>query len=145
MDNSYMNMQQPSNENSSNEQTDHDNKKTFSHFSFTTRGIFKGFTANDKGTFFAKISLPNGQVDGKQSYINVSAVVANLSSLQALAATMLDLEINDGRGTSAEVTLTNMLAKNSYDNDGIIRCDTNNVAYINYHAFLNGIAFTPAN
>lgn len=115
---------------------------SFSHTTFTTRGIFKGFTKNSSGTYFAGISLPVGQVDGKQAFINVSAIVGNSAALQNLASGMCDVVINSGKGTSAEVTLANMKAHHSFDSENTIRTDENGVPFINYSAFLNGIAFS---
>lgn len=121
-----------------------ENKQTFSHYSFTERAIFKGFTKNDSGTYFASLSLPTGKIDNKQSFINVNAIVSNSSALQSLASSLCDCAINDGKGTSAEVTLTNMKAVHSTDQNGQIRCNDQNVPFINYTAFLNGIAFSQA-
>lgn len=115
---------------------------SFSHTTFTTRCIFKGFTKNSSGTFFAGISLPVGQVDGKQAFINVSAVVGNSAALQNLASGMCDVAINSGKGTSAEVTLANMKAHHSFDSNGSIRVDESGIPFINHSAFLNGIAFS---
>lgn len=117
-------------------------KPAFSHYSFTERAIIKGFTKNNSGTFFASISLPTGQVNDKQTYINVSAVVGNSAALKSLASSLCDLPINDGKGTSAEVTLTNMKANHAFDQDGNLRCDDQGIPFINYSAFLNGIAFS---
>lgn len=117
-------------------------KQTFSHYSFTERMIFKGFTQNQQGTYFAKLALPTGQIDNKQQFINVNAIVGNSAALQALAGTLCNAEINEGKGTSAEVTLANMKASHAYDQNGQIRCDENGVPFINYSAFLNGIAFS---
>lgn len=117
-------------------------KSSFSHYSITDRAIFKGFTKNSSGTYFASISLPTGQVNDKQTYINVSAIVSNSAALKSLASSFCDLPINDGKGTSAEVTLTNMKATHAFDQNGNIRCDEQGIPFINYSAFLNGIAFT---
>lgn len=117
-------------------------KKSFSHYTFNTRCIFKGFTKNSSGTYFASIALPSGQVDDKQHYLNVSAIVSNSTALKSLAESMCDLEINNGKGTSAEVTLSDMKASNSFDSNGVLRLDKNELPFINYTAFLNGIAFS---
>jgi len=122
--------------------SNNNDKPTFSHYSTTDRAIFKGFTKNDAGTYFASISLPTGQVDNKQTYINVSAIVGNSAALKSLASSMCGLKINDGKGTSAEVTITNMRGHHSFDKDGNIRLDPNGYPFINYSAFLNGIAFS---
>lgn len=117
-------------------------KKTFSHYTFITRCIFKGFTKNASGTLFASIALPSGQVDDKQAYINVSAIVGNNTALKSLASSIVDLELNDGKGTSAEVTLSDLKASHAFDSNGAIRLDNNGQPFINYTAFLNGIAFS---
>lgn len=117
-------------------------KPTFSHYSITDRAIFKGFTINQNGTFFAKVALPSGQVNGKQSYINVSAIVSDSAALQALASSLCDVAINDGKGTAAEVTLTNMKASNAFDENGNLHCNDQGLPYINYSAFLNRIVFS---
>ena len=116
-------------------------KPKFNHYSITAHAIFKGFTKNDKGTFFASLAIPTGQFNNKQTFINVSAVVTNSPAMQLLASTVCDLPINEGRGTSADVTLTDMTASNSFDSNSQICLDKNNVAFINYSAFLNNIAF----
>lgn len=121
--------------------TDTNEKAKFSHYTFTTRGIFKGITKNTSGTYFAEIAIPTGQVNNKQAYNNVSAIVSNSAALQSLASSMCDLEINQGKGTSAEVTLSDMRASNAFDKDGNVRLDKNNVPFINFSAFLNEIAF----
>lgn len=117
------------------------NENTFNHYSFDTRGIIKGFTKNGSGTFFAKIALPAGANNNQQQYINVNAVVGKSPPLQALASALCDIDINEGRGTAAELTLSNLRASHSFTDGGSIRSDDNDEPFINYSAFLNRIAF----
>lgn len=116
-------------------------KTTFSHYTIKERAIFKGITTNENGNFFAKISFPTGQKDEKQTYINVSAFISTAPAMQALASALAGSPINGGKGTAAKVELTNMKAVHAFDDTGALRCDDQGVPFINYTAFLNGIAF----
>jgi len=121
-----------------------DQQNTFSHTAYeNVKGIFKGISTNNEGTYFANIALPSGKDQtGKQAYINVSAIVGKAPALQALASGLCDTKINEGKGTSAFVSLTNVMARNSFDDKGNIQSDSNNIPYINYYGFLNGISFS---
>lgn len=115
---------------------------TFSHTTYKVSGIFKGITKNSEGTFFASIALPSGKVADKQAYVNVSCIVGKAPALQAFAKSICETVINEGKGTAAEVELTNLIASNSFDESGNVQLDKQNKPYINYTAFLNGIAFS---
>ncbi len=117
-------------------------KPTFNNYTIESHGIIKGFTRNAKGTFFTKISLPTGEENSVQSFINIDCVVSKSPALQAIANSLCNVEINEGKGTRAFVTLSNMKADHSFDADGNIQCSEQGLPFINYRAFLNGIAFS---